>query len=541
MTKYFTKTIILLIAILILASILRIWGLNHYPAGLNADEASLGYNAYSLLKTGRDEYGKWFPLVFKSFGDYKPGLYVYIIMPFVASLGLNAWAIRLPSALFGIGTVLLIFYLAVKITGKKEIGLISALLLAISPWHLQFSRGGWETNVATFFIALGILFFLYSWNDLKYLAFSALSLLISMYIYQSPRLIAPIIFLGLIILYRDRLLPRIKIATIRLAPVAILSIPLIFQVLSGGAEARFSGLSFFSDPGPINRIDQLRGEHSNPSGIVAQLLHNKITAYAPNFLGHYVDHFSSEFLFINGDSVIRNRVPESGEFFLVEALFLAIGFVYLVRGNFKDNKTLWLWIIVAPLASATTFQTPNALRSLTEVVPLTIVAAAGFWQILQLAKNKIYLIVVIPLIALLLFEFVHYLDSYYILYPKRYPLAWEYGFSQMVPKLEKYQPGYKKVVITDKYDQPYILVLFYEKYDPAKYQPQAVLSPRDQFDFGTVRSFDKYEFHSITTDEIKKSKGVLFIGTPDEIPSSADIIDKVDFPNGKPAFLFAKT
>ena len=66
------------------------------------DEASLGYNAYSILKTGRDEYGTFLPIIFKSFGDYKPGLYVYLCLPFVYILGLNELSVRLPSIIFSL-------------------------------------------------------------------------------------------------------------------------------------------------------------------------------------------------------------------------------------------------------------------------------------------------------------------------------------------------------------------------------------------------------------------------------------------------------
>jgi 4-amino-4-deoxy-L-arabinose transferase-like glycosyltransferase len=145
-----------LIAIIILAAVLRLVVLDKYPVGINSDEAALGYNAYSIIKTGKDEYGEFLPMAFKSFGDYKPGLYVYFTIPFVALLGLNEWAVRLPSALLGIGTVYLIFLLSQRLFNSRGVSLLASLMLAISPWHLHFSRGGWETNAATFGIVLGV-------------------------------------------------------------------------------------------------------------------------------------------------------------------------------------------------------------------------------------------------------------------------------------------------------------------------------------------------------------------------------------------------
>jgi len=73
-----------LMAVLLLAAALRLWSLASVPPHLTPDEAALGYNAYSILKTGRDEHGQFLPIIFKSFGDYKPGLFIYLTIPFVA-------------------------------------------------------------------------------------------------------------------------------------------------------------------------------------------------------------------------------------------------------------------------------------------------------------------------------------------------------------------------------------------------------------------------------------------------------------------------
>src|SRR5687768_5282997 len=172
---------ILLALIILLAFILRFWKLDSYPA-INADEAAIGYNAYSLIETGMDEHGNSWPIHFQSFNDYKPGLYFYLVLPFVKILGLTDWAVRLPNAILGVITVYLIHLLSNKLFDKKEFriwdlefGVWPALLLAISPWHLHFSRGGWEVNTATFFIVLGIYLFLIGLKNNKFYMLSAIS------------------------------------------------------------------------------------------------------------------------------------------------------------------------------------------------------------------------------------------------------------------------------------------------------------------------------------------------------------------------------
>src|SRR3989338_7108261 len=148
-----------LISIILIALVLRFYRLGNYPA-LNADEAAIGYNAYSLMETGKDEHGNPWPIHFQSFNDFKPGGYFYLVLPFVKVFGLNEWSIRLPNALLAIASVYVLYLLVLKIFGNKKLALISALGLSVSPWHLHFSRGGWEVSTATFFILLGVYLFL---------------------------------------------------------------------------------------------------------------------------------------------------------------------------------------------------------------------------------------------------------------------------------------------------------------------------------------------------------------------------------------------
>ena len=137
---------IILAAIFFLALILRLYRLGQIPPSLNWDEASVGWNGFSLATTGSDEYGKRFPLSIRSFNDYKPPIYTYTTIPIIALLGLSELSVRLPSALAGSVSVLLVYFLVRSLlqldkpVGSLKIPLITSLLLAVSPWHLQFSR-----------------------------------------------------------------------------------------------------------------------------------------------------------------------------------------------------------------------------------------------------------------------------------------------------------------------------------------------------------------------------------------------------------------
>ena len=120
-----------LFLIILLAFFLRIYKLGSVPPSLYWDEASLGYNAYSILKTARDEHGKFLPLTnFAAFGDYKPPGYIYAAVPSIAIFGLNEFAIRFPSAFFGTLTVFLTYFLAKKLLFSNALGPVNRFLPA---------------------------------------------------------------------------------------------------------------------------------------------------------------------------------------------------------------------------------------------------------------------------------------------------------------------------------------------------------------------------------------------------------------------------
>jgi len=132
-----------LIIIVILTGFSRLWLLDRLPAGFTPDEAAFGYNAYSLLKTGRDEWGIPFwklPLTgLKSFGDYKLPLLAFLIVPSVRIFGLNEFSTRLPNAVLGILSVSVMYVLASRLGGRKA-GLLAAFLMFISPWNFSLAR-----------------------------------------------------------------------------------------------------------------------------------------------------------------------------------------------------------------------------------------------------------------------------------------------------------------------------------------------------------------------------------------------------------------
>ena len=543
----FFKKYWLIILILVLASFLRFYKLGTYPA-LNADEASIGYDAYSLLKTGMDQHGNPWPVHFQSFNDYKPGLYEYLVIPFVKFFGLNAWSVRIPNAFLGVLSVLIIYLLVEELFSSwergKTVALTSALFLAISPWHLQFSRGGWEVNTSTFFMMLGVLMFLRAIKKPSIINFfySLLPFALSLYAYHAARVVAPILGVGLVLIYKKELFNKqnAKILVISSLILVALLIPLARDMVKGDVLSRAAGVGLFADPGPINRIDEQRGEHGSPNSIVAKVIHNKVVNFSLAFLENWGAHYHGLFLFISGDDVQRDKVPETGEMYLFDIVFVLAGMAYIFK-DFSENKKsyslLLLWLFAAPIPAALTFQAPSALRAQNMVIPLIIISSIGLVYILGLLETVRKQLRVVGwglIIIFVVWNFTRYEHMYFVHLAKEYPFSSQYGVSELVSYVEKNQDKYKNIVVTDKYDQPYILFLFYMKYPPTEFQFHHTLTSRDNFGFSTVREFGKYEF--ITFSDLptveKDYPGSLIIGTPNEIPKAANIVKRIYGQNG---------
>lgn len=545
---------LILAAILVLAAFLRLYQLTTLPA-LNADEAAIGYNAYSLLKTGKDEHGNPWPIHFQSFNDYKPGLYFYLVLPFIKLLGLTELAVRLPGALLGVATVFMVYLLVGELFPRRKhyslfaihysLAEIAALFLAISPWHLHFSRGGWEVNVATFFITLGLWAFIKGLKQDKWWYISVLSFVASLYTYHAARIVVPLLGVGLLAwALRRNLVSKYQTKHVLLGGLVgvLFLIPLALDFLGPAGVSRAAGVGLFADTGPFWRTNEQRGEHKDFRSPLAVVLHNKPINYGLSFLENYSDHFWGEFLFLSGDEIQRNRVPEMGQMYLVSLPLVVFGLISIAKSPGGWVPILF-WLLVSPLAAALTFQAPHALRAQNMVVPLVVISAYGalnLWQWIGSLKipRAATVILLYGFMVVYAWDFTRYLHQYYVHMAKTYDFSSQYGVKELVQYVKENEGKYQKVVVTDRYDQPYILFLFYMQYPPEKFQGAHELTARDQFAFSTVREFDKFVFRGIKPwDEIRTQfPNALIAGTDEEIPDEANILETIYFPSGRIAF-----
>jgi len=546
---------ILLIVILFLAFILRLPFLDKFPAGLNADEAAIGYNAYSLIKTGLDEHATRWPTVFRSFDDYKPAVYFYLVLPFVYILGLSVTAVRLPSALLGVISVYFVYLLVNRLFPKKslvirnssfDIGVIAAAMIALSPWHLHFSRGGWEANVASAFLVIGLYYLVRSLENTKYFFLTTLFFVLALYTYHSLRIVIPLLFIAFVLIYlRDiwSILGKpgqLKSVLISVIIGFIFLLPLALQFTSAEGRSRFTGVSVFADEGPLWEALELRREDNNT--FLARVLHNRYATYTYRFAKNYLSHYSPRFLFIVGDEIARSKVPGMGQAYLFTFPLFILGLLLMLSRNDRGEKLILSWLLIAPVAAALTFQSPHALRAQNMVYPLTLITAIGLLEFLLFIKSlgiRTLLVISYSTLAILAaYDAARYLHQYYLHYPKELPYAWQYGFAPIAAYTKEHERDYDRIIISDRYDQPYILMAFFLKYPPDKLQQEIVLEPRDKFGFSTVRKFGKYEFRRIDYGQDEKIKNVLIIAA-DEPVDNNDIIYHLKDPAGRVMWRFA--
>jgi 4-amino-4-deoxy-L-arabinose transferase-like glycosyltransferase len=523
MKRYLT----VLLTIVLIAFGLRVFRLSSRPLGFTWDEAALGYNAYSLLKTARDEHSQLFPIIFRSFGDYKPGLYIYATIPSVAFLGLTEFATRLPSAIFGILLVLTIGLLTWMLFGKK-VSLFSACLATINPWAIHFSRGAWEANASLLFTLLGSLLFIRK----KY-AFSALFLGMTFWTYQGAKLLTPLVIIALLISYKTKITKRIII------PVLILLLFLIPLITNFSTQSgRLVVLGVFSYTRPVAVIANiLRQDHLTHPDFYFQLFHAEIIDQLRGITERFLNHYSPQFLFFTGDwSDLRHSTPYFGYFYLTEVITILLGLNFAFRNFTPGVKFLCMWLVFAVLPSAFSRDIVSGVRSLPEVIPLIIFSGLGLAQIFK--KHLAFIL----FSSVTIFLFVYYLDAYYILAPNYTAADWLYPYKPALNAIRPRLTGNEKVVMTNALGQPYIFVLFYYRIDPKLAQKQLISTDINSIDVGEVFSLNQFIFNKFYWPAERGEHSTIFIGDQFELPEQ-DLhqpnlvrLSDINFPNGKLAW-----
>ncbi len=532
------KTFVILLLIIAIAAILRLWALGQVPPSPDWDEASLGYNAYSILHTGRDEYGEFLPFVLRSFDDYKPALYAYLVMPFIALFDLNVVAVRLPSALLGIMSIITTFFLVRELFKKDSIALLSSFLLAISPWHIQFSRIAFESNVGLTLNIVWVLFFIKGLKKYWLLIPATLIAGLNIYVYQSDKVFTPLLFLAAILVYREKLfsIPKKYLLT-AFAVGVIVVLPMISYTLTDkNALARQKGVSIFnSDTTSLTESSKKILIDQQNNDLIGLVFDNRRVQFARSIIFGYISHFDFNWLFIKGDEA-RHHAPGMGLMYLWELPFLLVGLYAFIFGDIdKKSKLLILaWFLITPIPASVTGGVPHSVRTLNFLPTFQLFTAFGVLAFLNFSQKwKFKKIWISILITIILTNFAYYLNQYFVQQNYFNSKEWQYGYEEAVSFVKKNQSDYDKIIVSNKapLDQSYMFFLFYLKYSPTLYQKEATYASGG---FRENHRFGKYYFQPIDLGANVGEK-VLYVGGMNDFPSGTPSIHSISYLNSEPA------
>ncbi|MBL8879409.1 MAG: hypothetical protein JNG88_09850 [Phycisphaerales bacterium] len=393
-----------LVAIILVAAALRLFALGLGPPGLNQDEAANAWNAYCLLKTGVDQVGQPWPIFHtRALGENRSTLFIYLLMPFQAVLGLSPLSTRAAAPVFGVATVGLMYYVASRWFGRR-VGLLAAGLLAINPWHIQHCRWGHESSIVPFLVILPIALLVRARllghpcrgasvdapnsprDDARagWALAGGLSAGVACYGYPSVRIFLPVFLaLAAIVAHRDWRV-RWNLRRGRHACIAA----------AGGFFAMFAPLAVthLVDP-EINKRAEMTKVWRSQDGAIERI--GKVVE-------RYAMHFDPAFLFVRGDSW-EVFSPPGGGMFLWFTLPLMLGGVvamahrwWSMRNNAapavgidfaRSLALLAVFTLTYPVGDMLSgHPSAHALRSLPGVIPLNMLAALGgvwMWDALR--------------------------------------------------------------------------------------------------------------------------------------------------------------
>jgi len=499
--KYLTSILLIIISLLSIA--LFLYKMNISPPALNADEAANAYDAYSILKTGKDQYGNFMPLRFKSFGDYKLPLLTYLAVPFIKVFGLTETGIRMVNFPFVFFFPIIIFLLTKELFNKKSVSLLAAFLSAFAPGLQLLGRQAHEGFLTAFFLTLLAYLFMRLIKKSSIINYSLffITLLVSLFGYHFSRLWAGFYFLlFLFFIFKKRLSKWFLLVFIFV--VFLFGITdLIYK------PTRIQNLLFFNNIGFSLKINELRGEGGS------RLVYNKLTIGLKDLTNEYLKYFSPQFLVINGDESIRFGFLGVSPVTSLEYLFIFIGLYYLFKNKEKWRYLIVLMLLFSPVSASLSWSGGSITRSIFIFIPILIISAYGMINFLNKKGVIFYLLLSIFYLLFLFYSWDFYLNHY----PKRAVVlrSWQAGYKELSNYIKINYNRFDKFYITKKNGQPYIYLLFYLNYPPEKYQKESSLSSADQYGFGQVEKFDKFIFDLPKTNNLKNS---VVIGFPDDFP-----------------------
>lgn len=537
------KVFLLLIsAVFLTGLLLRTYKLTEFPASFTNDELAIAYNSYSILKTGKDEWGNFLPLSFRSVGDYKSPLLIYLMVPVIWIFGLSEYGTRISIALIGSLTVLLVFYIGKKLSGSNPVGLLTAFSLAISPWHINPSRITHDVVLGIFLLLAGIAVFLKSAEiKFRFLWVSAILFALSLYAYHALKIFTPLILLTLFLIYRKDLFENRACMLKGIIIGFLCIIPAIYLTLSPTGRVR-ADMTFITKDFEINRFLHKDEDLS----FFESIFDNNFIITFNFWTKRYLDYTDLSFWFTRGMKFTLPNSPDIGLLYLFELPFLLIGlYLVFVRNIFSDNKKrllIFFWLLIGPLAASLANNFQHVYRSLTLIPIPQFLTAVGLWYVFKYIRNKAVLFISAASLGLVvILNLVYFLNLYFINYPLYHSELLFDGWKKAALFAVENSDKYEQVIIDPRFGtlgpytvaNPYLYVLFYGNVQPNEF----LNDPRREERYDST-DFRNFTFRSIdwadSGNSDKNRKNTLFIGSPWVLPAKdEEILVKFHIYNGK--------
>lgn len=414
------------------------WGLSSSPPGLYVDEASIGYNAWTIAHHGVDEYGTHFPLYFTAFGEYKNPLYIYALAPLTALFSLTPYLERVPAALFGLVTCGALCMTVWTVTRSRGIAMFTLLFAATMPWLTLESRVGFEVSAMVCCLALALLCMsrLRGKHVTWWSAGTGVALAAAIFGYSTARLEVALLAGAFACAYAWPLRP------VRRWLPALCLIGFGYAVLfvwsgnhPGALTARFDLISITAD-------------------------HPTFFVVVQRFLSNYIAHFSPQFLLFTGDLNLRHSSGFTGMLSVAMVPFLIGGCVTcLFRFREPLPRFALMGLFIAPVGAALTNQAlPHALRSAAMIPFVVVVAAYGVMAAWPLCTR--YPILIAATVGVLLVQTVGYTSHLATIYPTLASAEFEAGEVAAIQYAGTARESTHTVFLSTSLDMPYIDALF---------------------------------------------------------------------------------
>jgi 4-amino-4-deoxy-L-arabinose transferase-like glycosyltransferase len=485
---------------------------------LNEDEAAQGYNTYSVLQTGYDEYGR-LPLRYLSFGENKLPLTGILSAPFIALGGLNTLSVRLPVLLIGMFLPLLFYGAAYTLTKSKVAAVVACFFSSANVWINTTSRHQHEAVILSAIVLLFIIA-IYRVNALNTrmgIIRLAVLFFMGLYTYHSGKMIMPFLGLTTVLIFWKKNRKAVKWIILSLGTVALIfGITELIQ-----PNNRVANLSYFTAPVFTYEIEE--GRRAGGS----TLYYNKVVYGATQAIQRTFGYLSPGFLLQRSDPNPRYGSPDVHLLTVVEYLLVLLGFVMLWLKKHIHRIFLSFLLFVAIIPAAAALPTDSNTRSFVLTVPLILIMSIGahyainYLNAVKERNIKVFFIILgcFTIIIHLSFLFQSW-KAYFVRYLKdeRTLRSWQCGTKEMSDYVWQNYDKFEHFVITRAYGQPYIFLLFNKPYPPDVYQKIAKQGTYNEYGFWEQDSFDKFTFRSPNIAGVQKS--TAFIMTPEEVTNN---------------------